>query len=466
MEEDYRIETDSLGEVKVPAGVYYGAQTQRAKENFPISGDGFPPQFIRNLGLVKYAAAMANEQIGLLDNEKAAAIKQAALEIARGKLTDQFVVDIYQTGSGTSTNMNANEVIARRAGELLGECEKGEKIHPNDHVNLCQSSNDVMPSVLHISAALEINKKLLPALGRLSERLAEKEEEFAGIVKPGRTHLQDATPVRFDQVFSGYRRRLDKNIARLNSGLEELKELALGGTAVGTGLNCHPDFVSLALKVINKKTGLDFVEAENHFEAQNSREAVLSVSSLLKNTALALQKIGSDIRWLATGPRCGLNELKLEAQQPGSSIMPGKVNPVIIESLLQVVARINGNDSAISHAAFDCHFELNTMLPVMADSLLESIGLLTNAANNFSERCVAKIQVNRKRCQQLLERNLSLATALASHIGYDRAASLAKKALNEDKTIKQVVLEENLMEEEELDSVLDPVRMTEEGFPE
>ncbi len=466
MEEDYRIETDSLGKVKVPAGVYYGAQTQRAKENFPISGDKFPPQFIRNLGLIKYAAAMANERIGLLDNEKAAAIKQAALEIVEGKFTDQFVVDIYQTGSGTSTNMNANEVIARRADELLGDGEKSSQIHPNDHVNLCQSSNDVMPSVLHISAALEMKKKLLPALRQLSDRLAEKEEEFAGIVKPGRTHLQDATPVRFDQVFSGYRRRLEKNIVRLNTGLEELKELALGGTAVGTGLNCHPDFVSLVLEVINKKTGLEFVEAKNHFEAQNSREAVLSVSSLLKNTALALQKIGSDIRWLATGPRCGLNELKLEPQQPGSSIMPGKVNPVIIESLLQVVARVSGNDSTISYAAFDCHFELNTMLPVMTDSLLESIRLLTNAAANFSERCIVKIQVNRKRCQQLLERNLSLATALAPRIGYDRAALLAKKALNEDKTIRQVALEENIMGEEELDCVLDPARMTEEGFPE
>jgi len=457
----YRIEKDSMGSVKVPAGVYYGAQTQRAIENFPISGWRFGRESLHALGLIKYAAAKVNSELGLLDRRIARAIEKTSHEVIRGKWDEQFVLDIFQTGSGTSTNMNANEVIANRANEILGG-EKGvyHPVHPNDHVNLGQSSNDVFPSAIHIASMSLLQQNLLPALGHLHKALKKKAREFHSILKIGRTHLQDATPIQLGQEFEGYGRQVELSIHRIQNGMESLRELPLGGTAVGTGLNTHPLFAKKVISIINKETGGLFREAADHFEAQGARDASVEMSGVLKTVASSLIKIANDIRWMGSGPRCGIGEIRLPDTQPGSSIMPGKVNPVIPESLVQVCAQVIGNDSTITLAGLSGNFELNVMMPLIAYNLLESIRLLANAADNFSKRCIEGLEADRERCGEMVEKSLALATALTPRIGYDEAARIAKKAYEHRKTIRQVVDEEGLFSKEELNLLLDPESMT------
>jgi len=405
-EQEYRLETDSMGEVQVPASAYYGAQTQRAVQNFPISGLRFPREFIRSLGLVKGAAAKVNLELGFTSREVAEAISQAAGEVAEGKLDDQFPVDIFQTGSGTSTNMNANEVIANRAIELLGgEIGSKSPVHPNDHVNRGQSSNDVIPTAIHLSVAESINGGLMEALKRCEHELETKSKQFDPIVKIGRTHLQDATPVRLGQEFSGYARQMALARKRIELALAGLMELALGGTATGTGLNAPTDFASKVIKLLAEETGLPFVEAEDHFAAQGGQDGLVAASAALRGLAVTLTKIGNDIRWLASGPRCGLGELELPPVQPGSSIMPGKVNPVIIESLLQVAVQVMANDWAVAMGGQAGNLELNVMLPVMAYNLLQSVGLLKTSIENFTEKCLKGLEANEQRCQELVEQS-------------------------------------------------------------
>jgi fumarate hydratase class II len=460
-----RIEKDSMGEMKVPAAALYGAQTARALENFPISGLRFPRPFIRALGMIKEHAARVNLNLGLLDRERAMAIMEAAEEVVKGDLEEHFVLDIFQTGSGTSTNMNANEVIANRAA-LLMEKEMGSRaVHPNDHVNQGQSSNDVIPTAIHLAAANEIRGTLIPALFALQETLGEKSCEFDDIVKIGRTHLQDATPVRLGQVFSGYARQVFFAIRRLETTLEGLMELPLGGTAVGTGLNTHPRFAREVIAGLAEVTGLPFREAANHFEAQAGKDSVVAASGTLKTCACALFKIANDIRFLGSGPRCGLGEVVLPAVQPGSSIMPGKVNPVMAESLMQVCVQVVGNDAAVALGGLSGNFELNVMMPVMAFNLLQSVDLLARAVNQFTERCLSGLQADRGRCESLVEQSLAMCTALAPVIGYDRAAQVAKKAFETGKTVREVAREEEILPEEELEKVLDPRPMTEPGVP-
>jgi fumarate hydratase class II len=461
----YRIERDSMGEMKVPRAAYYGAQTQRALENFPISGRRFPRRFVAALGMIKLAAAEVNQELGLLDEKTAGAIRRAAQEVVDGDLDDHFVLDIYQTGSGTSSNMNANEVIANRASEILGGEIGGKLVHPNDHVNMGQSSNDVIPTAIHIAALQGVEADLLPALRELQAALQAKAEELDHIVKIGRTHLQDATPVRMGQVFSGYARQMELAVRRVGDSRDALAELALGGTAVGTGLNMHPAFAGRVIEKINAMTGLQYREAENHFEAQGAQESLVEASGALKTVAVSLMKIANDIRWLGSGPRCGLGELILPAVQPGSSIMPGKVNPVIAESAIQVGAQVLGNDLVVSLGGQWGSFELNTMLPVMASNLLESIEILGAAAANFARRCVAGLRVDEERVAAMIEQSMAMVTSLAPVIGYDRAAAIAKEAHASKRTVREVAREQQVLPDDELDRLLDPRRMTEPGIP-
>lgn len=462
MKGPFRKERDALGEVWVPEGALYGAQTQRAVENFPISGQRFPRRFLRALGLVKEAAACANETLGLLDSERARAIAEAAREVSEGRWDDQFVVDVYQTGSGTSTNMNANEVIARRAAQILGW--EPSRIHPNDHVNFGQSSNDVIPTVLHVAAREAVERDLLPALEGLRSALAEKASAFDPIVKSGRTHLMDAAPVRLGQEFQGYVRQVELGIQRVRKASEELAELALGGTATGTGLNTHPEFAQIAIRRLCESTGLDFREAFNHFEAQGARDAAVMVSGALNTVAVSLTKVAEDIRWMASGPTSGLAEIGLPAVQPGSSIMPGKVNPVIAEALMMAAARVMGNHLTVTVAGSRGNFELNAMIPVLAHALLESIQLLAAGSEVFAERCVRGIEARPHRCRDLLERNPALATVLNLALGYDEAAEVAKEAARRGISVREVVLRRGLLSAEELDRLLDAQAMTKGGL--
>jgi len=464
--QEFRIEKDSMGEVKVPKSAYYGAQTQRAVENFPVSGIGFPPRFIRALAIIKHAAASANEQLGLLDRKTADVIRRAASEVMEGKHDKEFVVDIFQTGSGTSTNMNANEVIANRALELLGK-ERGSKgVHPNDHVNMSQSSNDVIPTAIHVSALEAIQKELLPALKELHQALKKKAQEFDRIVKIGRTHLADATPIRLGQEFGGYARQVELSIERIQSASGGLEELALGGTAVGTGINTHPEFPSRTIKKISEMTGFNFRETQNHFEAQAAKDAVVQVSGSLKSLAVSLTKIANDLRWLSSGPRCGIGEIGLPDTQPGSSIMPGKVNPVMCESVLQVAAHVIGCDATITICGQAGNFELNVMMPIMTLRLLEAITFSASVVKAFTEKCVVGIEANKKRCEEMIEKSLAMVTSLAPVIGYDAAAKIAKESFTTGKTVREVARARKVLPEEKLKKILDPWRMTEPGIPE
>jgi len=458
---DYRIETDSLGEVKVPADRYYGAQTQRAVENFPVSGVGFSRRFIRALGLIKEAAAFTNQQLGSLDSNLGSIVQQAATEGAEGKLDAHFPVDIFQTGSGTSTNMNTNEVIANRSIEILGGTIGSKTpVHPNDHVNHGQSSNDVIPTALHISAAEALHVELLPALKRIQEALEAKATEFDDVLKIGRTHLQDAVPVRLGQEFAGYATQIANGIARVEAVLPHMQELAIGGTAVGTGLNTHEEFGDRVAARISEQTGIAFTSAPNRFEALAARDAAVMASGALRTIAVSLTKIANDIRWLGSGPRCGIGELLVPAVQPGSSIMPGKVNPVMAESLLMVCAQVMGNDQTIAWGGAAGNFELNVMKPVIAHNLLESISLLSNGMHTFVERCITGLEANRERAEQLIEGSLAMCTALAPVIGYDAAASIAKEAYKTGRTVREVAREKSGLSDEALNEALDARRQT------
>ncbi len=460
-----RIERDTMGELAVPAEAYYGVQTARAIENFPISSLRMPRSVIRAMGMVKRAAAAVNHSLGLLDKTPANAIKQAATEVVEGKLDGEFPVDIFQTGSGTSTNMNTNEVISNRATELLGGARGSKLVHPNDHVNLGQSSNDVIPTAIHIAASEMMQKELLPALTRLHKALKGKAKEFDQIVKIGRTHLQDATPVRLGQEFGGYARQIELGIERVKQAQYALREVALGGTAVGTGLNCHPKFSAKVMAIISKETGCSFKEAKNHFEAQAAQDSLVEASGQLRVLAVSLMKIANDVRWLGSGPRCGLGEINLPETQPGSSIMPGKVNPVIAESVTMVCAQVIGNDVTVTVGGQAANFELIVMMPVMAYNLLQSIELLATASHNFSAKCIEGIKANEERCKSLIEESLAMCTALAPEIGYEAAAKLAKEAYKSGKTVRQVAKEQKVLPEKRLAELLDPWRMTESGGP-
>ncbi len=454
MSQPFRIEHDSMGPVQVPADALYGAQTQRAVTNFPISRLRFTRPLLRALGMVKSAAARANSQLGALPEATAAAITQAAEEVVDGLHDSQFVVDVFQTGSGTSTNMNANEVIARRASAITGQ-----PVHPNDHVNRSQSSNDVFPTALNIAACQSAHQLLLPSIDALYEALERKRRQFWGVLKIGRTHLQDAVPMRLGQEFGGYAHQIILARARIVKALEDLHELPLGGTAVGTGINAPPEFARIAIGHLAQRTGVPFREAQDHFEAQASRDGIAFVSAALKVYALALIKIATDIRWLGSGPRCGLGELRLPEVQPGSSIMPGKVNPVIVESLVMVCAQVIGHDATISWCAASGHFELNTMMPLIAYDLLDSIDLLSAATRNFAEQCVAGLEADEGRLRDTIERSLALCTALTPEIGYDRAATLAKEAYASGKSIREVAREHSGIPEARLAELLDPWNM-------
>src|SRR6266478_3478233 len=459
-----RIEKDSMGEMAVPKDALYGASTQRAVLNFPVSGYRFSRAFIRALGLIKWGAAQANHDLGLLDAHRAALIVQAAEEVIEGKLDQHLPLDIFQTGSGTSTNTNANEVIANRCAQLAGKpIGSREPVHPNDHVNMGQSSNDVIPSAIHVSAAEQLKDCLLPALEKLRSALAAKAKEFPDIIKIGRTHLMDATPVRLGQEFGGYAQQVEYGKARAEKAIEVLRELALGGTAVGTGLNRHPDFPAKVMRHLHQRTGIEFFEARNHFETQGGKDAVVEASGQLKTIATSLFKIANDIRLLGSGPRCGIGEIQLPATQPGSSIMPGKVNPVMCESVMMVCAEVFGNDSAITWAGANGNFELNVMMPVMAHDLLESIRILANAVDAFFEKCVTGITANKARCEELVELSMAMVTSLAPKIGYDRAAELAKESVRTGKTVRELCREKKILPEKELERALDPVSMTEPG---
>jgi len=451
----YRNENDSMGTVRVPATAYYGSQTQRAVENFPISGLHLPPEFIHGLALVKKCAVRVNDTLGLLDPKIAPAIAHAAQDVMDGRLDDQFVVDVFQTGSGTSTNMNMNEVVASRANEILTGTKGGRSpVHPNDHVNMGQSSNDVIPSVIHIAALTLINRRLIPSLEGLHRALAAKSDEFKDIQKLGRTHLQDAVPMTLGQEFSGYARQIELGIDRLRAVEPRLAELALGGTAVGNGLNAHPEFARRVIELIADQTGLPFCEAVNHFEAQAAQDAAIETSGALKTLAVSMIKIANDIRWLASGPRSGLGEITIPALQPGSSIMPGKVNPVIPEAVIQVAAQVIGNDTAITMGGQHGNFELNVMLPLIVYNLLQSIATLASVSEAFNAKCIAGINANRTACAAYIERSLALVTGLVPKIGYDQAALVAKKAYETGKTIRQVALEDALLPENELDDLI------------
>jgi fumarate hydratase class II len=453
-----------MGEMPVPDSALYGASTQRAVLNFPISGHRMPEGFIRGLALVKLVCARANEKLGALSPEKSAAIQTVAKEMLDGQWLDQFPLDVFQTGSGTSTNMNMNEVIANRASQLAGKpIGSRQPLHPNDDVNLGQSSNDIVPTALHVSVSLILRDRLRPSLKQLHEVLDAKAQAFQAIVKIGRTHLMDATPLTLGQEFSGYARQVEKAVDRVDRAIAALAELAVGGTAVGTGINCHPDFPKLVCEQLHAETGLSFQEARNHFEAQGGRDDAVEVAGLLATIAASLTKIANDIRLLASGPRCGWQEIKLPATQPGSSIMPGKVNPVMSEMVVQSCLYVQGLTSIVNACGRDGHFELNVTIPLIAYALHESVGVLSQAAKTFAERCVQGIEADEARCRELVEKSLMLVTALNPFIGYDQAARVAKEAHRSGRTLREVVLAEKLLDAATLDKALDPMSMTKAG---
>ena len=465
MSPEYRTESDSLGDVRVPADALYGAQTQRAKENFPISDLRFPRRFIEALGHMKRAAARANHDLGLLDAEPADAIVDAAQEVIDGIHDDEFVLDIFQTGSGTSTNMNANEVIANRASVLVG-AERGSKtVHPNDDVNMSQSSNDTIPTSMHVAARMGIEHDLLPALKALHKALEEKANEFDDVLKSGRTHLMDATPVRLGQEFGGYAAQVEHAIRRIEQASNRLSEVTLGGTATGTGLNCPEDFPETALQHLTDGTGLSFYKTDNHFAQQAGKELYVDAHGALNTLATALLKIANDLRLLSSGPTSGIGEIKLPVIQPGSSIMPGKVNPVQSEQVMMVATQVTGNHHTITVANTHGNFELNVMMPVMAHAMLQSIDLLAHSAEAFRTKCVEGIEADRERCRELLELNPSIATALNTAIGYDKASEVAKTAAKNRESVRAVVKKMDLLSDEKLDEYLDVRRMTEPGVP-
>lgn len=460
----FRTERDSMGEVRLPVDAYYGPQTQRAVENFPISGRTLPPELIHALGLIKLVAARTNRELGRAHKRGQSpflpdTLLAACREVADGRLDDQFPVDIYQTGSGTSSNMNANEVIARRANEL-SEGEEA-RIHPNDHVNLGQSSNDVFPTAIHIAAATAISERLIPALEKCGRVLSQKAGEWQDVIKIGRTHLADATPITLGQEIGGMARQIERAVDRANGAVEALLELPIGGTAVGSGINTHAEFGRRVCEMLAEETEIPFIEAADHFEANSQRDGLVECHGLLKTIAVSLFTVANSIRWLASGPRCGFYEIKLPDRQPGSSIMPGKVNPVMCESLMQVAARVMGNDQTVTFCgAVGGQFQLNVMMPVAADALLESIRLMANATDAFAEFCLQGMEANEEKCRDSIERSLAMATALNPHIGYERAAELAKEAFQTGKTIRQLCSEKNILPPEQLDEVLDHRRMT------
>ena len=459
-----RIEKDSMGTMELPADALYGATTQRAVLNFPISGYRFSRPFIRALGLVKWAAALANRDLGRLDEKRAQLIAEAAEEIIDGQWDSQFPIDIFQTGSGTSTNMNANEVIANRCSQLDGKAiGSKDPVHPNDHVNMGQSSNDVIPTSIHIAAAELVRSELMPALDHLQQGLEAKAHEFWEVIKIGRTHLMDATPVRLGQEFSGYAKQVEYGKLRAGNAIAAVEELALGGTAVGTGLNSHPEFSGKVMGYLWNRTGVAFREARNHFEAQGAKDGLVEASGQMRSIAVSLFKIANDIRLLASGPRCGLGEIQLPATQPGSSIMPGKVNPVMCESVVQVCAQVLGNDTAVCWGGATGQLELNVMMPVMAHNVLESIRLLSNVAQAFQDKCISGIVANRDRCKELVELSMAMVTSLAPVIGYDRAAEIAKESATTGKTVRQICRERQVLPEDQLNRALDPVEMTKPG---
>src|SRR6201987_664347 len=459
-----RIEKDSMGTVEVPGDALYGATTQRAVLNFPISGYRFSRPFIRALGLVKWSAALANRDLGKLEEDQAQLIAQAAEEVIDVLLDAHFPIDIFQTGSGTSTNMNANEVIANRCSQIAGKpIGSKEPVHPNDHVNMSQSSNDVIPTSIHIAVAESIRGELMPALDHLQQGLETKAQEFWDVIKIGRTHMMDATPIRLGQEFSGYAKQVEHGKLRAGNAIAAVEELALGGTAVGTGLNCHPEFPGRVMGYLWNKTGVAFREARNHFEAQGAKDGLVEASGEIRTVAISLFKIANDIRWLSSGPRCGICEIQLRATQPGSSIMPGKVNPVLCESVMQVCAQVIGNDTAICWGGANGNLELNVMMPMMAHNILENIRLLTNVVRAFQDKCVSGITANGARCQELVEYSMAMVTSLAPIIGYDRAAEIAKESAKTGKTVRAICMERKILPEAELIRALNPVEMTKPG---
>jgi fumarate hydratase, class II len=469
---EFRVERDSMGEVRVPAQAYYGAQTQRATENFPISGWPLPVELIHALGLVKYAAAVANRDLGKLTGSgknpltaaQVEALLTACREVAEGKFDDQFPIDVFQTGSGTSSNMNANEVIANRAIELLGgdRMHADKSIHANDHVNMGQSTNDMFPTAIHVAVATAIQQELIPALTRFRDVLADKAKQWDEIIKIGRTHLADATPIRLGQEFSGYARQMDLSLQRARLAIKAVCELPAGGTAVGTGINTDPRFGARVAEVLGRETGLAFVEAVNHFEANANRDALVECGGDLRAIAVSLFTVANNIRWLGSGPRCGFYEIILSDLQPGSSIMPGKVNPVMCESMMQVCARVIGNDQTLAFAgATGGNFELNIMMPVMGHAALESCRLLASVTRAFVDFCALSMEANRAGCEAAVEKSLAMVTGLNPHIGYERAAALAKEAFKTGKTIRQLCQEQKILPEKILNEALDPWHMTE-----
>ncbi|MCP4848544.1 MAG: class II fumarate hydratase [Verrucomicrobiaceae bacterium] len=459
-----RIERDTMGEMEVPSEALYGASTQRAVLNFPVSGEPVEVGIIHAYGLIKWASARVNGELGQVDKSLTCQIETAAEEVYEGKLDEHFPVDVYQTGSGTSTNMNANEVIANRCSQIAGKpIGSKEPIHPNDHVNQGQSSNDTFPTAMHIAAGVALKNDLVPELEKLKSSLGNKAKEFQDTLKIGRTHLMDATPVRLGQEFGGYEKQIERGIDRSHKALKALHELALGGTAVGTGLNCHPEFPAMAIKFIAEKTGIEFREAENHFEAQAAKDALVECHGHLNTIATSLFKIANDLRLMGSGPRCAVGEIKLPATQPGSSIMPGKVNPVMSEAVTMVAARVFGNHSTVTWSGANGHLELNVFMPVMAHAVMESIRLLTNVCKIFRERCVDGIEANTERCNELIEYSLSMVTSLAPKIGYEVAAKIAKESVATGKTVRQLCNEqlgELGISAEQLKAALDPGSMT------
>ena len=456
-----RKEKDSMGDMQIPDDAYYGAQTQRAVENFPISGITISKTMIQALGKIKRSAAIVNHELGLLDDDRKNAIVQAADEIIEGNFDSQFPVDIYQTGSGTSSNMNCNEILSNRASEIMGgKIGAKDPVHPNDHVNLGQSSNDVIPTAIHIAANTMLEEELIPALQNLANELDKKATAFSDIVKIGRTHLQDATPITLGQEFSGYAQMVKNGIKRIQNAQGFLSELALGGTAVGTGINTKAQFGTHMAKEITRFTGITFVEASNHFEAQGAQDAAVETSGALKTVAVSLSKIANDIRWLGSGPRAGLGELILPAVQPGSSIMPGKTNPVICEAMIQACAQVIGNDLAITIGGQGGVFELNLMLPLIAHNLTNSITILSNGTIVFTEKLIIGLKANKEKCAGYIEGSLAMCTSLAPVIGYDKAADIAYKAYNSGKTVREIAIEENVLDKDKLNELLDPLSMT------
>jgi len=459
-----RVERDSMGTMAVPADAYYGASTQRAVLNFPVSDLRFPRSFIRALGLIKHCAAEVNEEFGDVDAKVVKAIKDASMEVADGKLDAQFVVDIFQTGSGTSTNMNANEVIANRAIELMGG-QRGDRnlVHPNDHVNHGMSSNDAIPTAIHVAALIDIKERLKPALQKLSQSLKKKSDEFMPVIKTGRTHLQDATPIRLGQEFLGYAGQMERAVERLTFAEERLAQVALGGTAVGTGINTRAEFAGKVLSKLSKLAGVNVKESTNHFQAQSTLDEIVETSGVLKTIAVSLIKIANDVRWLGCGPRAGIAEIALPEVQPGSSIMPGKVNPVIAEAVCMVAAQVIGNDVTVTIAGQSGNFELNVMMPVAAYNLLQSITLLSTVVDNFKEKCVDGLKAT-QRGPELVERGLSLCTALVPEIGYDMSAQISHDAFESGETIREVALKKTKLTEKDLERLLDPFKMTKPGL--